>query len=627
MEELINSFSGNYEMLGEKIQSLRVLDPACGEGVFIKSTIEILLRLNLKIATMGHKEGETFNSDKTELQLKKEIIRKNVYGVDSDEKAIESLRRDLFGKLKSQAGESIKEELSNSLLVGNSIVADMSLVENGIRWGETFERIMKEGGFNIILGNPPWGAELKGLDEYFRQQYPSVAKGQFDSFGIFLYVAIEKLLKDKGVLGFIVPNELLLLEQYRDLRAYLLKYQLCELINLGFGIFGDEVQKPALLLILRKEKYNRIDSNGQSNVLVRVNIKESERNDILKHQRSLKAVIDDGAYYRSQQDFLKNKDNIFDIFSKSIDREIKHTIESNKFKPLKTYFISGRGMDTNRNGRHIICPKCSCLNPPFGRGHSGRVIQKECQNPDCGYSFLKEKKKDYPTEDLILEKRFEEGPYHAPGYIGQDLHRFYFNREPRLVKYYGDCEHEGKFSKYRFVGWKDPQLYKGEKILIRKVSSGHVPQVMVAKDFLIGNQQIYFFKKKDQFHEISIYFYLGILTSRLIHYYYLRTFGDPDKDVMPHFTQSNLKKLPVPKPNPDEPRYKELINLTKRILQLVKKYHSEKQNDEKKHDMLNKIQSVFNRLDDIVFQYYSVENAYHKKRIVDIANQNGFTII
>lgn len=401
LEEFLNSFSGSFEDLKEMLQSLRILDPACGEGVFIKNAIETLLRLRLKIRTMEPKEGKRLNNKKAlNLKFKNEILRRNVYGVDSDKETIESLRQKLFGKLKNQGSESLKEDLSNSILIGNSIVSDLSLVDNGIQWRDTFEQIMERGGFDIILGNPPWGAELKELDGYFRQQYPTIAKGQFDSFAIFLYFSIENLLRDNGVLGFIVPNELLLLEQYQELRAYLLKYQLCELINLGFGFFGDAVQKPALLLILRKKKYERPESNEQNDVLVRVNIREEEKSGILKHKRSLKDVINDGAYYRSQQDFSENKDQIFDIFSKSIDREIKHTIESNKFKPLKTYFISGRGMDTNKKGRHLICPRCGCLNPPFGRGHSGRIPQKDCQNPECNYSFLKEQKKKYPTEEI-----------------------------------------------------------------------------------------------------------------------------------------------------------------------------------------------------------------------------------
>jgi hypothetical protein len=278
-------------------------------------------------------------------------------------------------------------------------------------------------------------------------------------------------------------------------------------------------------------------------------------------------------------------------------------------------------MDTNKWGRHLICQECGCLNPPFGRGHSGRISKKECVNPNCDFKFFKKKKENYEREDLILEKGYEPGPHHAPGYIGEDLHRFHFSRDPRLIKYYGDSIDENSFFKYSFVGWKDPTIYEGEKILVRKVSSGNLPQVMVSKDFLVGNQQIYFFKKREQFKKISIYFYLAILTSRLIHYYYLKEFGDPDKDVMPHFTQSNLKKLPIPEPDIENSTYKALIQVTKKILRLVQIYRAENNG---KALLLQKIQQNFTHLDELVFEYYGIHESEYKDRIVKVANQNGF---
>lgn len=624
LEDLINSYEGQYEKLIQMLQSLKILDPACGEGVFIKSAIQSLAELYSELHLSRINDEPPLRKEILKSELFEQIIKDNVYGVDNNKDAIEFIRQELIGKLNNTNKKNLLSNIRNSFIMGNSIVTDSSLARDGIDWDLRFQSIMQEGGFDIIVGNPPWGADLEAHEEYFREHYPEIAKGQFDSFAIFLYLSIKDMLKDGGVLAFIIPNELLLLEQYSSLRAYLLNYRILELVNLGFDIFPDEIQKPALLLIIKKIRFESCESRQNNDILVRVNLSNKEKMEFLKNKISLGQIIHNKAFNRDQRDFIKNAENRFDIFSRPIDRKIKQKIEANEFKPLKVYFINGRGMDTNIHGRHLVCPDCGCLNPPFGRGHSGRISKKNCINPACGFIFLKKDKEKYATEDLILEELYKEGEHHAPGYIGRDLHRFYFSRSPRLVKYYGGCYEENQYFKYSFVGWKDPELYKGEKLMVRKVSTGHLPQVMISEDFLVGNQQIYFFKKKDQFREISIYFYLGILTSRLIHYYYLKEFGDPDKDMMPHFTQSNLKKLPIPKPDRNEGRYKVLIRNTKQIISLANKYHSE---ESEKSSLMTEIHHLFKQLDEIVFHYYNIDNPHYRQRIIEVANQNGFRVL
>lgn len=626
LNQLIDSYKDSLDSLMLKIQNLQILDPACGDGIFIKTALEEISELIFNIKHINKKgaQNSVTHIGLSKKDLIKNIISNNLHGIDSNKNAIESVRSELIKKCKDENEENFKSALNNSFIIGNTLINDKSYIKNGIEWKKAFKSVMSQGGFDIILGNPPWGANLKDLKNYLRDSYPKIAKGQFDTFAIFIYVALKELLRENGVLGFVVPNELLLLEQFKSLRKFLLNYQIFELINLGYGIFEEDIQKPALLLIVRKESSNGNYKEGGNKVLASVNITKKEKHDFLNRGRNFETIINYHSYYRSQNDFVKNRDNIFDIFSNKIDRRIKLKIESNEFKPLKTYFINGRGIDTNKRGHHFICPSCGCLNPPFGRGHSGRKLKKKCVNPLCNYIFRKRKEEVYQTQNLILEKVYRKGPHNAPGYIGEDLHRFRFGRKPRLIKYYGNCKKDAKFFKYSFIAWKDPKLYEGEKLLIRKVSSGHLPQVMVANTFLIGNQQIYFFKKRDTFNQISIYFYLAILTSRLIHFYYLKEFGDPDKNVMPHFTQSNLKRLPIPEPTPNETRYKELIDKTKKILCLAKLYHREKR---ERKSIYNKIEPLFNQLENIIFQYYNIHEPDFKKRVIDVANRNGFKIL
>ena len=95
----------------------------------------------------------------------------------------------------------------------------------------------------------------------------------------------------------------------------------------------------------------------------------------------------------------------------------------------------------------MICPICSFLNPPFGVGRAGRVQTKSCVNEECEFSFERTKAREDEEEDLE-EKHYQleyifssenfgtlidEG-FDKPGYIGADLQRFHFVRQPRSFK-------------------------------------------------------------------------------------------------------------------------------------------------------------------------------------------------
>ncbi|MBD3216332.1 MAG: N-6 DNA methylase [Candidatus Lokiarchaeota archaeon] len=431
------------------------------------------------------------------------------------------------------------------------------------------KKILRDTGFDFVIGNPPWGADMDNYKDFIEEEFEKISKEQYDSFQIFVYHSVRDLLKFSGYLGYIIPNELCLEDGNVYLREFLLDFSLKEISNLGYEVF-DNVTRPSMIFITKKEK-----SEDDHYVWIFVDLKREDKSLIKDDIKTLREIILESRYKRLQNSFKENAKKKFDIFAHPFDKKIKNIIQSNNFKQFKHYVINGRGIDTNKSGKHFICPECGILNPPFGVGRAA-TNQKDCVNQDCSFVFERDKRESYETEKLIFETVYQEGDHNAPGYIGEDLHRYFFSRKPRLIKYYGDVVSDERkkndYFKYTSVVWKDHDLYTGEKLLFRKVSSGNLPQVMVYSDFLVTNQQIYIFKKKDEFKEISIYFFLAVLTSRLIHYYYLKEFGDPDKEVMPHFTQSKIKSLPVPEPDISDKKYKKVVENVKKVIQLVEEY-------------------------------------------------------
>ncbi|MBY9006391.1 MAG: hypothetical protein KGD63_06505 [Candidatus Lokiarchaeota archaeon] len=618
IQQLIFDYQENLDDLNQKLRNLKILDPSCGDGAFIFTMYHILIDIYKRIAKL---QNTNYNPN-----IECEIIINNLYGVDINEENIDSLKKTLENLLNHNSNQISK--INNNFKAGNSIISEKEIDIKSFAWKHNFQSIIEKGGFDIIIGNPPWGANIDKFKHYLRDKYGDILKGQFDSFSIFLHFNMKNLLLKNGIIGFALPNELCLLELNKGLRKYLLESKILELINLGFNIF-QSVQKPTLIAILKK-----IEINFCKNHFVKVfaRLKKKDKKLLLNNKISLDNIICNNFILRNQSEFLHNISFRFDIFSDRFDIEIKNIIKKNNFKPLKEFFNNGRGIDTNSEGNYIICPKCNLLNPPFGRGHSGRKSFKICRKIDCNYEFKKEMLINYNSIKLISKKDFPIDKFNAPGYIGEDLHKLYFSRQPRAFKYYKDISaiNQEEYKKLDFsdIKWGKDHLYNGERILIRKVSTNHNLQVMVYKGFLITNQQIYIFKKRDNIKKMSIYYFLGILASRLIHYYYINEFGDPDKEILPHFTQKALKSLPIPIIDVKDNLYIDIIRNTKKIIQLISKYNLFKNKEKiEKVNTLKKIQEFYNLLDRSIFTLYNLHDEKLRNKIKIRSEKNGFKVI
>lgn len=623
VDQLIEENKNSIDSFEIRIQKLKIIDPACGTGAFLIKAVEILTEIFFRI--LEFREKKKFD----EIKIRKRIVSNCIYGVDVNPKAVEKLIK-IFSQI-NEDDEIFCLKLKSHFKNGNSIVFNDKFAENAFKWSKEFPDIFQNGGFDIIIGNPPWGADFSNIKEYIITEYEPIASGQFDSFGIFLYQNLRDLLKPKGVLGYIVPNELCLEDVNKNLRDYLLKHQILELINLGYEIFG-EVTKPSLVTLIKN-----CPPSIPTKVLV--GLTKEEKGSLKKKKIKIEDLMT-RAYLRNQASFKHNELHRINIWATELDLEIAKIIKQNNFLEFGEIVKNGRGIDTNREGRYLVCPRCSYLNPPFGTGKAGRISEKECVNNGCIYVFYRDSVEKYQKEYIFAEKDFKASlgsPGVVPGYIGRDLHKFRFNRKPRSFKYFGDKIDNKEYARYSKIAWKNLQLYQGEKILIRKVSSGNVPEVMIHNGLLVFNQQIYCFQKRDKQSQISLLFYLAIIASRLFHYYYVKQFGDPDKEILPHFTQSKILKMPVPFPDIQNDKYSKLISITQKTIEYIERFcgefltttklnknHGEREK-KKKRDR-NFINDLFKGLDELVFEYYNISDSLHKERITSIADQSGFRV-
>ncbi len=256
----------NLDFTFEKLQKIKILDPACGDGIFLVESYFYLINV-YKNHFSDSKNSEKF------------IIENNLFGVDIDNFAVKMTKKNLFEN---------SNYFCENIMCGNSLISDKATSENAFVWKEEFKEIIQCGGFDIIVGNPPY-VSTKVINEiekkYFVENYKT-AVGQFDLYGLFIEKSI-KLLHKNSKFGFITSNTYLSNKDFLELRKYLFEnVTINEITNLGETVFTDAKIDVAILLFTNsytennkiKITLNSIDFERNKFHLISQNRFNSEKN-------------------------------------------------------------------------------------------------------------------------------------------------------------------------------------------------------------------------------------------------------------------------------------------------------------------------------------------------------------
>ena len=247
----------------EWLLQLTICDPACGSGAFLNQALHFLIKEHeyideLKAKVLG---GGIVFSD-----IENTILENNIYGVDINEESVEIAKLSLW--LRTAQPRRKLNDLSSNIKCGNSLIADKKVAGNkAFIWENEFPEVFRNGGFDVVIGNPPYGADFNQnhkiyiSDSYFSYQY------KFESY-VYFYEKGITLLRSDGILSYITPELFLRLDRSNKVREFLNEYSTpMELKFCGENVFRD-VQINSVVATFRKTviKKGNISIIPQNNV-------------------------------------------------------------------------------------------------------------------------------------------------------------------------------------------------------------------------------------------------------------------------------------------------------------------------------------------------------------------------
>lgn len=326
-------------------------------------------------------------------------------------------------------------------------------------WHTYFADVFEKGGFDIVIGNPPYGVSIK--DDYRKAVVASW--GNVPDYEIYYYfiVLAAPLLKEKGIMSYIIPNTFLFNTFAKHFREMLVeKWNVLEILDCTkFPIFESAVVRNAINLFQK-------DSEGSKQVGYRNTANVTSFSDLLERERefmtveSLLAMNQNWGLAYFLPTSIRNVVNLISsspLTVKDVFPEISQgLIAYDKYKGQSEEIIKSRayhsfiykdglkkwlwGEDVTRynltwNGKEYI-DYCNGIanprNPSFFVGK--RMLVREITNPSIFAALIEIEAYNDPS--IIIVKESRDYPIEIlVGIMNSKLATFFhFNHSPKATK-------------------------------------------------------------------------------------------------------------------------------------------------------------------------------------------------
>lgn len=448
-----------WQQYREAVRNIKIIDPACGSGAFLITAFEFLLNYNKYLDDKIFDLVGTSDlfSDRT-----KEILQNNIFGVDLNKESVEITKLSLW--LKTADKNKTLASLENNIKCGNSLIDDPEIAGNlAFNWEKEFPEIFANGGFDIVVGNPPYVKEDIGKNAFNGLHQHLCYQGKMDLWYFFGWLALTISKKESAYISFIAPNNWITNDGASKFRN---KINDCatifEYIDFNNLMIFEEAQIQTMIYIMKNDnklekykfKYSKILNNKIAKEEIMHFLQKLENNNF--------------EYFDIDINRVDYKDKLFN-FNSEKNRNVLNKIKANANFYLKKEEIFS-GIDIGQD--FINAKSLEILGDDFKIGDGIFNLSEEEYN---SYNF-------FNNEKEIIK----------PFYTTKEVNRYYFNEKNKywviyttskfknpqeIIDYPNIKKHLDKFSKvitsdnkpYGLHRARNEEIFKGEKILsIRK---------------------------------------------------------------------------------------------------------------------------------------------------------------
>ncbi len=452
--------------------------------------IEPLPNLDYKIL-QGNSLVQKFKNFDFENDRKEELF------IDEDfekaKKELISIQHEYFNASSRRKSKKLQEKLNNTI---NNLISlktnikkinenFLSLIEdkNFFFWKIFFIDVFENGGFDIVIGNPPYvfarSSETKGISDHDKKYYAEsykLAKYQINTYSLFVELG-TKILKNDGILAFIIPNNWMTIKSNQDLREFILNKKDIHISEFSGKVFKNADVDVAILMFS-----NLIEENNK------ISIFKEKNKQIFLYAKNKCSILKDENF-----DFIIN----YDI------------LEDPKIKKITEKVIN----------------KSKSLYPWFAKCKTGlKVYQKGKGNPK-------------QTKQTLLNRPFHSNTKKNSSYYkyleGNDVKRYQLEWSKKYLKY---GQH--------LAEPRSLELFTTNRILVRQIPSKPpycINSCLVSEDYTndINSMNIINFN-------IDPHIVLGAINCKLISFWFIVRFAKLQRSLFPQFKINELEKFPIP---------------------------------------------------------------------------------
>ena len=199
---------------------LTICDPACGSGAFLNEALNFLIAEHSYIDEL---QAKLFGDAMILSDVENSILEHNLFGVDLNEESVEIAKLSLW--LRTAQPNRKLNNLNHNIKCGNSLIDDVAIAGNtAFNWKNEFPQVFTKGGFDVVIGNPPY-VRKQGLVEhypkmcvYYESKFVS-ATANYDIYALFMEESY-KLINNEGIVSFILPHKFLVSDFGEGIRAF-----------------------------------------------------------------------------------------------------------------------------------------------------------------------------------------------------------------------------------------------------------------------------------------------------------------------------------------------------------------------------------------------------------------------